>query len=532
MQDQYSGAFSDSDDDSDDSDAPDFLGAVGWVNLQPLNRNADLLNFFFGASVTPQEEEELGGADGRGGDSTSASGMRGFVGRFNRLMLEMSRDPPRAGPGRAAHVAATGGGGDIKSPLLPVSMASDTEVVEPPPLEVSELAPAYFALIRTACGILPADFLAEMKLNLDDFKSKARFSEGASNAFLCFSGNNAFLLKTLTEGEVATLRNMLPAYTKHICGNPDTLLTKILMCIRIKFYHQPFYLVAMSNCMHTPEDVHQRFDLKGSWVNRSANKSRGVQPSLRQAYEDDPTRLAGNVLLDNDLNFRLRLRRDLAQGLAKQCIRDSALLRRAGIMDYSLLLGVHRTRLALHSALKGQSVHGQTGTAMLGGEQLSAFLPPAGVGGGHNAGDSTANPPIRRANNMTADEVLSEHSPFRRGEFNAVSPGAVEGPGRYYLGIIDILQEWNWNKRAEHFLKTKILCKPRAGLSAVPPDEYFERFKRRIAYQVIFPSQDDSLQHLSLSAVRAEQRRRAEASAPKGPWQALTSAIKQLLMLE
>jgi len=545
MRDLYSGAFSDSEDSEEEGgigDVQDMLGPVGWVNLQPIQGNTDLLNFFFGANVTPEDSADAGASSPGAGtgvnapnspeggpDAEAAADPRSFVGRFNRIMSEMAHS------GRTESFGAPG----MKSPLLPVAMQTEAQVVEPPPLEVAELAPAYFALMRTVCGIRPAEFLAEMKLNLDDFKSKARFSEGASNAFLCFSENNAFLLKTLTEGEVNTLRSMLPLYTQHICENPDTLLAKIFMCIRIKFYHQPFYLVAMSNCMHTPEDVHQRFDLKGSWVNRSANKSRGVQPSVRQAYEDDPTRLAGNVLLDNDLNFRLRMERGLARELAKQSIRDANMLRRAGIMDYSLLLGVHRTRLALRSSSAQRSPSPATAnskhTPAWAGPQdsqpssgeLTAYLPSAGIQSPQLRG-----PGIRRASSLTADEVLEAGTPFRRGDFNVISPSAVEGPGRYYLGIIDILQEWNWNKRTEHFLKTTFLCQPRHGLSAVPPEEYFQRFKQRIAYQVIFPPQDDTLQHLSVSVVRAEQLRRAEASAPKGPWQALKSAAKQLLLLE
>ena len=46
------------------------------------------------------------------------------------------------------------------------------------------------------------------------------------------------------------------------------------------------------------------------------------------------------VLKDNDLNYKLRLRDDDAKKMAKQLRADANLLRKLGVMDYSLLLGI------------------------------------------------------------------------------------------------------------------------------------------------------------------------------------------------
>lgn len=80
---------------------------------------------------------------------------------------------------------------------------------------------------------------------------------------------------------------------------------------------------------------------------------------------------------------------------------------------------------------------------------------------------------------------------------------------RYCTGIIDTLQEWNWKKRAERFLKTYFKCQsregetsasgkgrrgcltrcptnasepqpPTTGMSATDPSSYQERFERRV----------------------------------------------------
>jgi hypothetical protein len=55
----------------------------------------------------------------------------------------------------------------------------------------------------------------------------------------------------------------------------------------------------------------------------------------------------------------------------------------------------------------------------------------------------------------------------------------VEGPGTYYLGIIDILQQWDYRKRIERFLKIYGQCVDGEGLSAIDPERYAMRFWQR-----------------------------------------------------
>ena len=94
---------------------------------------------------------------------------------------------------------------------------------------------------------------------------------------------------------------------------------------------------------------------------------------------------------DMDLHKPLRLDRAVAQGILKELKEDSALLAKHNIMDYSLLLGAHNVEVP---------------TKHLGLE--------------------------RRA------EDIFGHS--------------VDVP-RYYLGMIDLLQSWNLQKRLERLAK-------------------------------------------------------------------------------
>ena len=59
---------------------------------------------------------------------------------------------------------------------------------------------------------------------------------------------------------------------------------------------------------------------------------------------------------------------------------------------------------------------------------------------------------------------------------------------RYYLGVIDMLQKWNFKKRLERW--TKIILKGRwaegvrNGMSAVEPESYRRRFLAGMSHQL------------------------------------------------
>eukprot|EP01084_Bolivina_argentea_P038287 70796_1 len=56
----------------------------------------------------------------------------------------------------------------------------------------------------------------------------------------------------------------------------------------------------------------------------------------------------------------------------------------------------------------------------------------------------------------------------------------VEGAGEYGIGIIDMLQKWDMNKKTERFIKSYLRCKPKDGISCVPPKQYGMRFLNKM----------------------------------------------------
>ncbi len=77
------------------------------------------------------------------------------------------------------------------------------------------------------------------------------------------------------------------------------------------------------------------------------------------------------------------------------------------------------------------------------------------------------------------------YTPFFRGNEGGLAAAVVEGPGVFYLGIIDILQEWSWSKRIERWIKSTILCQDKHGISVMPPQQYAERFQVRVISQLV-----------------------------------------------
>jgi 1-phosphatidylinositol-4-phosphate 5-kinase len=333
--------------------------------------------------------------------------------------------------------------------------------------------------------------------------------------------------------------------------------------------------------------IHERFDLKGSWIHRhhkppavgqrvacrfcgqdfrvGTRRVRNQCP-LRPNHQHEPN----TILLDNDWDYKLRLARPQARALVTAVIADTEWLRDQGIMDYSLLLGIHRSRYNLMSlggdggglapaagggaVISEAAVKSPAPTVPVPRAPLSIRTPAArypdcslltlgspltlassfqssapqsfsssfalsadsagGGGGGGGGSGGSGTPAAAPDGPQTAATILSPATDERNGsagplffeveEAPARAPGAalqppslfhdhrggmravvVEGPGIYYLGMIDVLQRWTLGKRLENWFKTRVLLQDVSGISAVPPRLYAARFKARVLAQLI-----------------------------------------------
>jgi 1-phosphatidylinositol-4-phosphate 5-kinase len=205
-----------------------------------------------------------------------------------------------------------------------------------------EFAHDIFRDIRAAEGIDEDYYLAALQKT-----EREQLSEGASGAFMFFCGGGDFLVKTINANEADVLHRSLEIYRDYLRENPDSLLVRFLGSYSLKVYAQTFHFVVMRNIFEPGTDVNERFDIKGSWVNRSAappmpNKRvvcRHCNEMFTPAAQEMCSKIIGKheanvVLKDNDLRVKISLRSQDACTILDIIKKDSDLLAELGVLDY------------------------------------------------------------------------------------------------------------------------------------------------------------------------------------------------------
>nr|GMD08878.1 phosphatidylinositol 4-phosphate 5-kinase 8 [Ipomoea batatas] len=317
-------------------------------------------------------------------------------------------------------------------------------------------------------------------------------SPGKSGSIFYLSRDDRFVIKTLKKSELKVLLKMLPSYYKHVKDHENTLITKFFGLHRISFRRgKKVRFVVMGNMFCTELHIHRRYDLKGSSHGRFTNKD-----------EIDE----GTTLKDLDLTYEFHMDKLLREILFRQLYLDCQFLESQQIIDYSLLLGLHfRAPEHLTALLEPpDSVHKpETSTTLSDGgtSQGEISIPPRGLLLVTHEPSSVSNEPGPhiRGNTLKAYSVGDR-------EVDLLLPGTgrlrvqlgVNMPAQathklmqdgtdsaevelfevydvvLYMGIIDILQEYNMKKKLEHAYKS-MLIDP-MSISAVEPKLYSKRF--------------------------------------------------------
>ncbi|KAL2345108.1 hypothetical protein Fmac_006393 [Flemingia macrophylla] len=355
-----------------------------------------------------------------------------------------------------------------------------------------DYCPMVFRNLRELFKIDAADYMMSICGN-DALRELS--SPGKSGCVFFLSQDDRFMIKTLRKSEVKVLLRMLPDYHHHVKSYENTLITKFFGLHRIEpSSGQKFCFVVMGNMFCTELRIHQRFDLKGSSLGRSSDK-----------IEIDEN----TTLKDLDLDYCFYLEPSWRESLLKQIEIDSKFLEAQHIMDYSLLLGVHyRAPQHLRPLISYNQSRNVDGLAILAEEDpledevyypQGLVLVPRGaddnsvVVGSHmrgsrlrasSAGDEevdlllpgTARLQIQLGVNMPsrAEQISGKRE---KQMFHAVYDVVL------YLGIIDILQDYNMTKKIEHAYKS--LQFDSLSISAVNPTFYSHRFLEFI--QKVFP---------------------------------------------
>ena len=203
-------------------------------------------------------------------------------------------------------------------------------------------APDLFRKLRLLEGIDDETFLRVLSASANE-----RLSEGASGAFMFFCGGGEYIVKTIRAREAKVLHQHLNTFSNYIKKHPDSLLCRFLGSYSLEMFSQTFYFVVMLNCFDPHAYINERFDIKGSWVGRSAEPSKKTKkvvcrncneyfiPSQNQQCRAVVGLHEANVVLkDNDLRTKISLSSQEAARLQNILLRDSDLLGKMGVLDY------------------------------------------------------------------------------------------------------------------------------------------------------------------------------------------------------
>ncbi|XP_042559037.1 phosphatidylinositol 4-phosphate 5-kinase type-1 alpha-like [Clupea harengus] len=189
-------------------------------------------------------------------------------------------------------------------------------------------APFGFFYFREKFGIPPDDY----EVSLCSKALLEQSNSGASGSLFCLSSDDKFIIKTVQRKEAEFLQRMLPGYYNTLLRNRHTLLPKFygLYCVHIGSKY--IRIVVMNNLLPTTVPIHLKYDLKGSTYRRQASREECTKPLPTYKDLDFLRDLPDGILLEAGHYDVLR------NTIHEDCL----LLQSFRIMDYSLLVAIHK----------------------------------------------------------------------------------------------------------------------------------------------------------------------------------------------
>eukprot|EP00002_Diphylleia_rotans_P024923 TRINITY_DN4922_c1_g1_i1.p1 TRINITY_DN4922_c1_g1~~TRINITY_DN4922_c1_g1_i1.p1 ORF type:complete len:881 (-),score=161.69 TRINITY_DN4922_c1_g1_i1:442-3084(-) len=339
-----------------------------------------------------------------------------------------------------------------------------------------------FRHIREANGITTESYLQSLcgsprggELSISGEDLKETFSEGKSGSFLYFSKDKRFIIKTMSHSEAKVLLSILNSYHTYMDKNPNTFITRLYGLHSINISGLLMYFVVMENVTFIPPERSRTFtfDLKGSWVDREAGlddpskctktkpKKSSYCPGLSQ---DDNHRSAdrlaepvpkavGKTLKDTDFKRifgRIAVGAEMKARIVSQIQADTQFFCNLGIMDYSLLLAVSegiRTPRDRRTSRRQSLSHANASSSYSAPTHATPFYRQFHGG-------------VEERTDEDRQSIISESTLDRA----------------FHIGIIDLFQEYNLEKKAEHWIKVHLRRKDGDGISCVPAELYAQRF--------------------------------------------------------
>ena len=199
-------------------------------------------------------------------------------------------------------------------------------------MQFSEYFATQFAELRARNGLSTESYLSSFgdgEGGLLNFITNSK-----SGMYFFYSVDGKFLLKSMKDEEFAFFKTFSAAYFGHMQTHCNSLINTFVGCysIRRSATAKRVYFMAMESLFFTDLSVDRVYDLKGATKGRMATKH-----ELRR----------DKVPVRKDLGWineaeRVHVGTVAARLYKRQLAVDAEFLRGQGIMDYSLLLGIHR----------------------------------------------------------------------------------------------------------------------------------------------------------------------------------------------
>jgi 1-phosphatidylinositol-5-phosphate 4-kinase len=346
--------------------------------------------------------------------------------------------------------------------------------VMPSHFKIKDYCPNVFRNIREQFGVDQSEYLSSLTMQEPELKP----NESSNSSRLFISHDKQFVIKVIDSEAIAEIHSILPKYHEYVVEqHGKTLLPQYLGLYRITVDVGETYMLVMRNIFGGKYNIHKKYDLKGSTVQRQASE--------KEKSKQLPT------LKDNDFleeNYKLMLPADAKAQLMKLLKADTEFLTKMHLMDYSLLLGVHdieleqrlqKERVTASSPIAEDECQGglvaelhqqQLSDLDSGGEQLSPPESPI-----NSAGAFTTN-----SGGLNLDD-----------EFFGI-PSSEESPRKliYFIGLVDILTYYGVKKRTESAAKTVKYGSGVENTSTVKPEQYAKRLLEFVNKNVASPSVD------------------------------------------
>uniref|UniRef100_A0A8D0GRY8 Phosphatidylinositol 5-phosphate 4-kinase type-2 gamma n=1 Tax=Sphenodon punctatus TaxID=8508 RepID=A0A8D0GRY8_SPHPU len=312
----------------------------------------------------------------------------------------------------------------------------------PSHFKFKDYCPQVFRNLRERFGIDDQDYQVSLTRSPPHYET-----EGGGGRFL-MSYDRTLVIKEISSEDVADMHSLLSHYHQYVVQcHGSTLLPQFLGMYRVSVDSEESYMLVMRNIFSHRLAVHKKYDLKGSLVSREASdKEKGKElPTLKDI----------DFL---NVNQKVYVSEEAKKEFLEKLKRDVEFLVQLKIMGYSLLLGihdVHRGEQEEEEEFKEEEEEGEGEPTIVGSYGTS----PEGIGG-----------------------YLNSHKPLGPGEFDPyidvyAIKSAEGGPQKevYFMGLIDILTQYDTKKKAAHAAKT---VKHGAGaeISTVHPEQYAKRF--------------------------------------------------------